>query len=57
MTSRAVHTTHSNNIAELEQYCKEEWGKIAPDRCAGLFRNYRKRLVEVIAAKGGSTSN
>ena len=27
-----------------------------PDRCADLIRNYRKRLVEFIAAKGGSTS-
>jgi hypothetical protein len=45
---RAVHT-----IAELIQFCKEEWSKI--DHCAGLIRNYRKRLVEVIAAKGRST--
>ena len=34
----------------------EEWSKIPPDCYAGLIRNYRKRLVEVIAAKGGSTS-
>ena len=53
---RAVHTRHPKNIAELKQFCKEEWSKIPPDRCAGLIRNYRKRLVEVIAAKGGSTS-
>ena len=53
---RAVHTRHPKNIAELKQFCKEEWCKIPPDRCAGLIHNYRKRLVEVIAAKGGSTS-
>ena len=52
----SVHTGHSKNIAELKQLCKEEWSKIPPDRCAGLIRNYRKRLVEVIAAKLGSTS-
>ena len=53
---KAVHTRHLKNIAELKQFCKEEWSKIPPDRCAGLILNYRKRLVEVIAAKGGSTS-
>jgi hypothetical protein len=53
---RAVHTRHPKNIAELKQVCEEEWSKIPPDRCAGLIRNYRKRLVEVIAAKGVSTS-
>jgi hypothetical protein len=40
---------------ELKPFCKEEWFKIPPDHCAGLIRNYRKCLVEVIAAKGGST--
>ena len=55
MTSSAVHTRHPKNIAELKQFCKEEWSKMPPDRCAGLIRNYRKCLVEVIAAKGGST--
>ena len=53
---RAVHTRHPKNIAELKQFCKEEWSKIPPDRRAGLIRNYRKRLDEVTAAKEGSTS-
>jgi hypothetical protein len=53
---RANHTRHPNNITELKQFCKEDWSKIPPDHCAGLTRNYRKRLVEVIAAKGGSIS-
>ena len=53
---RMVHTRHPKNIVELKQFCKEEWSKIPPDRCAGLIRNYRKYLVEFIAAKGGSTS-
>jgi hypothetical protein len=48
---RAVHTRHPKNIAELKQFCKEEWTKIPPDRCAGLIFNYSKHLVEVIAAK------
>ena len=53
---RAVHTRHPKNITELKQFCKEECSKIPHDRCAGLIRNYRNNLVEVIAAKGGSTS-
>lgn len=53
---KAIHTRHPKNIAELKQFCKEEWSRITPDRCARLICNYRKRLVEVIAAKGGSTS-
>jgi transposase len=53
---RAIHTRNPKNIAELKQFCKVEWSKIPPDRCAGLIRNYRKRLFEVIAAKGGPTS-
>ena len=47
---RAVHTRHLKNTAELKQFCKEDWSIIPPDRCAGLIRNYRKCLVEVIAA-------
>ncbi|KAF7647647.1 hypothetical protein LDENG_00168970 [Lucifuga dentata] len=50
---RAVHTRHPKNMAELKQFCKEEWSKIPPERCTGLISSYRKRLVEVIAAKGG----
>ena len=45
MTLRTVHTRHSKNIAKLKQFCKEEWSKIPPDRCAGLIRNYRKHFV------------
>ena len=52
---RAIHTRQPKIIAELKQFCEEEWSKIPPARCAGLISNYRKRLVEVIAAKGGST--
>ena len=50
---RAVHTRHPKNIAEMKQFCKEERSKIPPYLCAGLIRNYRKCLVENIAAKGG----
>ena len=56
MTAREQFTSHPKNIAELKQFCIDEWSKIPPERCAGLIRNCRIRLVEVIAAKRGSTS-
>ena len=46
MTSRAVHTRHLKNMAEKKQFYKEEWS----------IRSYRKRLLEVTAAKGGPNS-
>lgn len=53
---RAIHMRRPKNMTELKQFCQEEWAKIPLQRCAGLIHSYRKRLVEVIAAKGGSTS-
>ncbi len=41
-------------IGELKQFCHQEWSKIIPGCCAGLIHSYRKHLLEVIAAKGGS---
>ena len=55
MTPRAVHTRQLKNIAEMKQFRKDEGSKIPPDRWAGLILNYRKHLIEFIAAKGGST--
>lgn len=43
-------------IAEPKKFCTEELSKILPSCCAGLICIYRKYLVEVIAAKLGSTS-
>uniref|UniRef100_A0A8C5QR36 Tc1-like transposase DDE domain-containing protein n=1 Tax=Leptobrachium leishanense TaxID=445787 RepID=A0A8C5QR36_9ANUR len=47
---RAVHGRCPHNLTDLECFCKEEWANIVKSRYA------MKRLVEVIAAKGGSTS-
>lgn len=52
---RAVHAQSSCNLTELEQFCKEEWSKIAVSRCASLIETYPHRLSAVIAAKGAST--
>ncbi|KAG2462686.1 TCB1 transposase, partial [Polypterus senegalus] len=51
----AVHQRFPSNLMELERCCKEEWAKLAKDRCAKLVASYSKRLEAVIAAKGAST--
>ncbi|KAF7643297.1 hypothetical protein LDENG_00242120, partial [Lucifuga dentata] len=53
---QAVHARKPSNVAELKQFCKEEWAKITPQRCERLIASYRKRLIAVVAAKGGTTS-
>ncbi|KAI3361622.1 hypothetical protein L3Q82_001936 [Scortum barcoo] len=32
---RAIHTRHPKNMAELKQFCKDEWSKICPECCVG----------------------
>jgi hypothetical protein len=44
------------NVAELKQFCKQVWDKIPPQRCERLIGSYRKRLIAVVAAEGGTTS-
>ncbi|KAG2468130.1 TCB1 transposase, partial [Polypterus senegalus] len=51
----AVHRCFPSNLMELERCCKEEWAKLAKDRCAKLVAPYSKRFEAVIAAKGAST--
>ncbi|KAG2469087.1 TCB1 transposase, partial [Polypterus senegalus] len=51
----AAHRRFPSNLMELERCCKEEWAKLAKDRCAKLVTSYSKRLEAVIAAKGAST--
>ncbi|KAG2461570.1 TCB1 transposase, partial [Polypterus senegalus] len=50
-----VHRRFPSNLIELERCCKEEWAKLAKDRCAKLVASYSKRLEAVIAVKGAST--
>ncbi len=45
-----------SNVAELKQFCKEEWAKNPPHRCERIIASYHKRLIAVVAAKGGTTS-
>ncbi len=44
-----------SNVAELKQFCTEEWAKIPPQRCERLIASYRKRMIAVVAGKGGSS--
>ncbi|KAG2461535.1 TCB1 transposase, partial [Polypterus senegalus] len=54
----SVHRLYPSNLMELERCCKEEWAKLAKDRCAKLVASYSKDWTyrkAVIAAKGAST--
>ncbi|KAG2470074.1 TCB1 transposase, partial [Polypterus senegalus] len=51
----AVHRHFPSNLMELERCCKEEWAKLAKDRCAKLVASYSKTLEAVTAAKGALT--
>ncbi len=52
---QSIHAWKSSNVAELKQFCKE-WVKIPPQWCERLIASYHKRLIAVVAAKGGTTS-
>ncbi len=51
-----VHARKPSNVAELQQFCQDEWAKIPPQHCNRLIASYRKRLIAVVAPKGGPTS-
>ncbi|KAK3560375.1 hypothetical protein QTP86_006459 [Hemibagrus guttatus] len=53
---KVVHARKLSNVAELQQFCKDKWAKIPPQRCNRLIASYGKRLIAVVAAKGGPTS-
>ncbi|KAK3551094.1 hypothetical protein QTP70_012456 [Hemibagrus guttatus] len=53
---KVVHARKPSNVAELQQFCKDEWAKIPPQSCNRLIVSYGKRLIAVVAAKGGPTS-
>ena len=42
-------------LAELEQFCKEDWCKNAASRCASLIETNPQELSAVMAAKDAST--
>ncbi|MGH0165600.1 UNVERIFIED_CONTAM: hypothetical protein FKN15_052999 [Acipenser sinensis] len=52
---RAVHKHRLKDIKDLEKFCMEEWSKIPPNVFSNLIKHYRKRLSDVILARGGCT--
>ncbi len=46
---QSIHARKPSNVAELKQFCKEEWAKIPPQRCERLIASYHKRLIAVVA--------
>lgn len=42
-------------LTDLEKICMEEWAKIPAAVCTNLVKNYRNRLISVIANKGFCT--
>ena len=43
------------NLKDLGKVCMEEWAKIPAAVCANLVKNYRKRMIPVIANTGFCT--
>ncbi len=46
---QSIHTRKPSNVAELKQFCKEEWAEIPPQRCERLIASYHKCLIAVVA--------
>ncbi|KAK3542202.1 hypothetical protein QTP86_018485 [Hemibagrus guttatus] len=40
---KVVHTRKPSNVAEIQQFCKDEWAKIPPQRCNRLIAKGAKR--------------
>ncbi|KAK3549437.1 hypothetical protein QTP86_001436 [Hemibagrus guttatus] len=38
---KVVHARKPSNVAELQQFCKDEWAKIPPQCCNRLIASYR----------------
>lgn len=45
-----------SSVAELEQFCLEEWAKIYAPRCEKLIARCRKGLMSVVVAENGPTN-
>ena len=50
-----VHKRNPQNIKQLEELCKEEWGKVTLDQSGKLVANYRKQLEAVKQNRGDAT--
>ena len=50
-----IHERNPQNIKQLEELCKEEWGKVTLDQCGKLVGNYRKQLEAMKQKRGYAT--
>ena len=50
-----VHKQNPQNIKQLEELYKEEWGKVTLDQCGKPVAYYRKRLEAVKQNRGYAT--
>lgn len=50
-----VHARQPKNMAQLYQFCQEEWAKIPVKYCAKLVEDYPKPLTQVRQFKGNCT--
>ena len=50
-----VHKRNPQNIKQLEELGKEEWGKVTLDQCGKFVVNYRRRLEAVKQNRGYAT--
>ena len=52
-----VHKRNPQNIKQLEELGKEEWGKVTLDQCGKLAANIKKRLEAVKQNWGYATKS
>jgi DDE superfamily endonuclease len=50
-----VGERHPKNIMELKQVILEEWSNIGPEVCQKYAGSFRKRIMELLRARGGHT--
>ena len=50
-----VNKGNPQNIKQLEELCKEEWGKVTLGQCRKLVANYRMRQAAVKQNRGYTT--
>ncbi len=48
MTLKRRFMLKPSNVAELQQFCQDEWAKIPPQRCNRLIASYRKRWWQLL---------
>ncbi len=45
---QSIHAWKPSNVAELKQFCKEEWAKIPPQRCERLIASWVNAWLQLL---------